>query len=299
MRLRAPGASTLAPEALPATSDLILHCHVSAWFRTHRSALPVPPADMRALIGGLEPAAFDAPPGKPVFPTIDERQYASVLDFGCGCGRIARQLAVASTPMPDCYVGIDLHRGMIRWCNENLASRLPNYTFVHHDVFNAGLNPDPSLPGVARFPVADDSVTLLVAWSVFTHLVQSQAEYYLDEVARVLSPEGVVIATFFLFDKAYFPMMQDFQHALYINETDLTNAVVFDRQWLVDGLDSRGLRIRDAQPPVMRGFQWRLEIVPGHGSASLPKDDAPFGRTPPPAKQKDPSRLGLGRRWRR
>ena len=251
-------------------------------FRRQKRTLPVPPPELRKLIGGLEPDRFDAPPGEPVFPTIHESQYASVLDFGCGCGRIARQLAVAAAPMPGRYIGIDLHRGMVQWCTENLASRLPNFAFVHHDVYNAGLNPDPSLTLVASFPVEDDSITLLVAWSVFTHLVQSQAEYYLDEVARVLAPDGVIIATFFLFDKAYFPMMQEFQNALYINETDLTNAVILDRQWLLDSLEARGLRIRDAQPPFIRGFQWRLEIVPGHGSVSLPEDHAPFGRRPSP-----------------
>lgn len=245
------------------------------------------------LIGGHEPEAFDAPPGQPLFPTIAESQYAFVLDFGCGCGRIARQLAMAAAPVPDRYVGIDLHRGMVRWCTRNLGSRLPTFTFEHHDVFNPSFNPDPSLPRVAPLPVEADSVTLLVAWSVFTHLVQSQAEYYLDEVARVLAPEGVVIATFFLFDKAYFPMMQDFQNALYINETDLTNAVVFDRQWLLDSLDARGLRVRDAQPPFMRGFQWRIEIVQGQGSISLPEDLAPFGRRPSPVGREDPSRVGL------
>lgn len=266
---------------------------MSLWFGKRELVLPVPPLRMRELIGGLRPEAFDAPRGEPLFPTIDRNQYASVLDFGCGCGRIARQLAIAGTPIPDRYVGIDLHRGMIRWCSAKLAPKLKNSTFVHHDVFNASFNPDPSLPSVAPFPVEDDSITLLVAWSVFTHLVQSQAEHYLDEVTRVLAPDGVMIVTFFLFDKAYFPMMQEFQNALYINENDLTNAVLFDRRWLVDVLESRGLRVRDAQPPSIRGFQWQLEVVRGHDSVPFPEDEAAFGRMPPPAGLHDPSSVGL------
>ena len=70
------------------------------------------------------------------------------------------------------------------------------------------------------------------ATSVFTHLIESQAEYYLARSRRVLAPTGVLIATFFLFDKAGFPFMQDIQNALYINHGDPTNAVIFDRRWL-------------------------------------------------------------------
>jgi SAM-dependent methyltransferase len=252
-----------------------------------RLVLPLPPVEMRELVGdpGLE--TFDHPAGEPVFPTVTTEQYASVFDFGCGCGRVARQLALAAAPMPGKYLGIDLHREMIDWCNENLAPRLRNFSFVHHDVFNPGFNPDPSLPRVAPFPLEDHSVTLLVAWSVFTHLLQTQAEYYMDEVARVLAPMGVMIATFFMFDKAYFPMMQEFQNALYINEDDPTNAVIFDRHWLVESLESRGLRIRSADPPIIRGFQWRVEVVPGRDSIPLQDDVAPFGRMPPPVRQPD------------
>ena len=248
---------------------------------------------MRQLVGPTEPEAFDQPRGQPVFPGLAPDQYESVLDFGCGCGRMARRLALADAPMPARYVGIDIHRGMIRWATDNLGSRLPNFSFVHQDVFNPQMNPDPALPRTAPFPVQDDGVTLLIGWSVFTHLLESQAEYYLDEVARVLRPGGVAIITWFLFEKAYFPMLQDFQNALYINEHDLTNAVIFDREWLLGALTRRGLRIRAAVPPAIRGFQWDMEIEPGQGSIAIPADEAPFGRKPPPLGPRDAPRVGL------
>jgi SAM-dependent methyltransferase len=247
---------------------------------------------MRELIGPTEPEAFAQVEGEPVFGSVSAEQYASVFDFGCGCGRLARKLALAAAPMPSRYVGIDLHRGMVKWCDENLAPALPNFSFVHHDVFNAGFNPDPTRPRTAPFPVETDSVTFLIAWSVFTHLTQPQAEFYLDEIARVLRGDGVAIATWFLFDKAYYPMMQDFQNALYINVEDPTNAVIFDRGWLPAALRSRGLRILAAQPPELRGFQWRLEITQGLDSVALPADEAPFGRKPPPLGPQNASSVG-------
>jgi SAM-dependent methyltransferase len=248
---------------------------------------------MRELVGPTDPAAFDQRPGDPVFPTLDKKeQYDFVLDFGCGCGRMARRLALAAAPMPERYVGVDLHAGMIAWANKNLASRLPQFTFIHQDVFNPGFNPDPSLPRTARFPVEDGSISLLLAISVFTHLTQDQTATYLDEVRRVLRADGAMLASFFLFEKAYFPMMQDFQNALYINDSDPTNAVILDRDWLLAELDARELRVRAARRPTTRGFHWDLEIVPGRGSVALPADDAPFGRQPPPVCSKPPHLIG-------
>jgi SAM-dependent methyltransferase len=248
---------------------------------------------MRELVGRPEPEGFEPPPGERVFPTITgEHHYDMVFDFGCGCGRIARQLALASRPMPKRYVGVDLHAGMISWASENLTRTLPNFSFIHQNVYNAGFNPDPTLPRTAPFPIEAASVTLLIATSVFTHLVQSQAEVYLDEVSRVLRPDGVMIASFFLFEKRFYPMMQDFQAALYINDVDPTNAVVFDRDWLLNGLQARDLAIRVARPPTVRGFHWELEIERGIPSIELPRDLAPFGRQPPPVCALPPHTIG-------
>ena len=251
-------------------------------FRRRALTLPLPPPEMRDLIGGHGPEEFEPPAEGPVLPGIESDRYEFVLDFGCGCGRIARQLALAARPMPGRYLGIDHHAGMVRWAGENLTSRLPNFSFAHHAVYDLGFNPDPALPRMAPLPVRDGEVTLMLAISVFTHLVQDQAEYYLDEVARVLAPKGVLYVSFFLFDRALFPMLQAFQAALYINHQDPTNAVIYDRAWLFEQLDRRGLRVRSAEPPVIRGFQWHLHVERGRGSIELPADEAPIGRRPPP-----------------
>jgi SAM-dependent methyltransferase len=222
--------------------------------------------------------------GDPVFRELDPDSYRFVVDFGCGCGRITRQLAQQSE-RPERYLGVDLHRGMIRWCNENLAPRVAGFEFRHHDVYNPTFNSDPTLPRVAPIPVESGEATLVVAWSVFTHLVQSQVEWYLKEVRRILSEDGVAVTTWFLFDKASFPMMQDFQNALYITEDDLTNAVIFDKNWLLNVIHKQGLVVRSATPPEIRGFQWVLRLAPaqvGDESVTLPTDDAPVGRMPAP-----------------
>ncbi len=258
------------------------------------ASLPLPPLELRELVGPTDPAMFDNPDGAPIWDGLPDEAWRSYLDFGCGCGRSARRL-LQQRPRPGRYVGIDLHAGMVRWCAENLAA--DGFEYQHHDVYNPGFNPDPHLPWVLPFPVPDRSVSVVEAWSVFTHLLEAQAEHYLDEVARVLTDDGLLICTFFVFDKAGFPFLQDSQNALYINETDPTNAVVFDRDWLLAGLASRGLQLVRADPPHTRGYHWHLRIgrtEQGWPTVDWPADDAPYGRHAPPLMRAGASRLGLG-----
>lgn len=258
-----------------------------------RASLPIPPFEMRQLVGPTEEAAFDNPAGKP-FLRLPDARFDSVLDFGCGCGRIARQLLLQK-PQPQRYVGFDLHAGMIRWCGENLAPHAPGFSFVHHDVENQSYNPGAGKEPLKPMPAGDGTVSLLIALSVFTHTIQSHAEFYLREAARVLRPDGEMTASFFIFDKRCFPMMQDFQNALYINIADPWNAVIFDREWLLATLQSAGLGIVRAKPPRVRGFQWMLHIrklTCGEPTVSLPEDNAPFGIRQAPSGIQNPSGIG-------
>ena len=245
----------------------------------------MPPPALRDLVGGSGPEAFENPEGAPIYPEVPRRAYESVLDLGCGCGRVARQLLLQQRRhRPSRYLGVDLHRGMVEWCQLNLAPHAPGFRFEHHDVYNAGLNPT----GASRLlplPAGDQEYSLLIAVSVFTHMAQDQAEHYLREASRVVQQDGYLQTTWFLFDKRDFPMMQDFQNALFINESDPSNAVIFDRGWLRETARDAGLTITRASPPEVKGFQWCIEMRPhatGEQEVALPADTAPIGRRPPP-----------------
>jgi SAM-dependent methyltransferase len=97
--------------------------------------IPMPPLEMRRMVGPTDPEDFDNPSGEPIYAGfgLPLDAYDSVFDFGCGCGRVARQL-LQQNPRPRRYVGIDAHRGMIDWCRENLSPIDPNFQFFHHDV---------------------------------------------------------------------------------------------------------------------------------------------------------------------
>lgn len=246
--------------------------------------IPIPPPEMRQLVGPTDPAAFDNPTGSPIFPFVPEPTYEAVFDYGCGCGRLARQL-MQQTPRPKRYVGVDIHRGMIEWNQNNLTPVDPNFQFHHHDVYNPSHAPDNTRRLTAPFEVEDSAFSLVIAWSVFTHIYERQVLHYLGEIARIMRPGGLFVSTWFLFDKRRFPMMQDFQNSLFINDSDPTNAVIFDRDWVREAADVSGLAITEVDPPAIRGFAWRVTMAhkgPGVESIELPQDEAPYGSKPPP-----------------
>jgi SAM-dependent methyltransferase len=257
--------------------------------------LPLPPLEMRQLVGPVDPALFDNPSGGLVYPYLPASAYERVLDFGCGCGRIARQL-IQQRPRPQRYLGIDLHRGMIEWCRANLAPAADGFEFVHHDVVQPSFNPGAEKPATLPFPAEDHAFTLIEATSVFTHLTQSAAVHYLSEVARVLEPGGFLHATWFLFRKDEYPMLTEVQNALYTNEYDLSSAVIFDRDWVRSTAAEAGLTIVEVLPPAIRNFHWRVIMQPsraGLEEGEFPPDEAPAGAAPPPAMPTEPSRVGV------
>jgi len=250
--------------------------------------------ELRQLVGALPDQHYDNPSGSPVFPEVPLQAYDFVFDWGCGCGRIARQL-LQQRPQPRQYVGIDLHRGMVEWCRRHLSPYAQNFEFHHQDIHNLGLNPGGKAE-VLPFPVSDSAVTLFLAWSVFTHVNEAAASFYLHELSRVLHPAGVAITTWFLFDKSDFPMMQDFQNALFINDIDPTNAVIFDQSWLRETADRAGLVLSSIIPPAIRGFHWKIYIkkaVSGAAHAEFPPDLAAKGVQRPPLMPLNAEHLGL------
>ena len=278
----APQPARSADEQQPVSSD----------------SLPFPPFEMRELVGTTDLSHFDNPEGKLVFRYIDFDlfNYDKIFDFGCGCGRLARML-IQQKPRPKRYVGIDLHAGMVRWCQENLQPAAPGFTFLHHDVFNIGFNPKRGSPLVAPFPVGDAQFTLVLAHSVFTHLTEQQALHYLRECARILEPGGVLYASWFFFDKRDFPIMQESANALYVSYEDPSAAVIFDREWMRTTAREAGLRIVGFVPPSVKGHQWAIMLTKRDDvqEPELPPDTAPRGVLRPPVGPPDPAKVGLGK----
>lgn len=100
--------------------------------------------------------------------------FESVLDLGCGCGRVLRWLADES-PGPQLY-GSDISGEAIAWDRANLP-------FARFEVNGQ----KPPLP----FP--DGAFDLVIAISLVTHLSEGLQRAWLEEIRRVLRPGGVVL----------------------------------------------------------------------------------------------------------
>lgn len=153
---------------------------------------PMPPAELLvAVAGGADPAPFSqrgrADGAKfmalAADAGLDTTGRLNVLDWGCGCGRIARWLAPDVTGQGGTFTGSDLNPRLTAWC----AANLPGRYAVN------GLRPPLDVP--------DAAADLVYAHSVFTHLTEETAAAWLAELARVLKPRGVAILTFH--DEAY------------------------------------------------------------------------------------------------
>jgi SAM-dependent methyltransferase len=139
---------------------------------------PLPPRRLMVRVAGTADAdwflrsgraAFDAIAGHVPLAEID-----SVLDFGCGCGRVTRYWSDFAGSVS----GGDVSGKAIDWCRQNLQ-------FGHFEVNR--LQP----------PLAfeDESFDLVYALSVFTHLTDELQLAWRDELRRVLRPGGRLLLT--------------------------------------------------------------------------------------------------------
>jgi SAM-dependent methyltransferase len=226
-----------------------------------RNSVPMPPLEVRKWVGPTDEASFDNPSGSPIYADfgIPGENYETVFDFGCGCGRVARQL-LQQNPKPRRYVGVDVNKELIDWSRNNLTPVDPNFRFFHHDVYSPGYSPRNRLRLTQPFPAQDAEFSLVIAHSVFTHLSKSQAEYYLSEVARILAPDGIAYTSWFFFDRLSFPFLPEV-YCLYTSEVDFAQAVLFDREWFIATVRNLGLGVWMTRPPWTAGHQWSVFLA--------------------------------------
>jgi SAM-dependent methyltransferase len=146
--------------------------------------LPMPPAEMIALVAGQAPPARFYRNGVVSAGRIRRTlanhgvrigELDSILDFGCGCGRVVRQW----TSLDGVEVaGSDYNPYLVQWCRENLEG-----TFETN-----GLAPPLNFP--------DEHFDLAYAFSIFTHLDEPLAHDWIAELGRVLRPGGFLIITY-------------------------------------------------------------------------------------------------------
>lgn len=216
-----------------------------------------PPRRLRGLVGNSDFRATGEEFGKHLRELAGLKASDRVLDIGCGAGRLARVLAGELRP-PGSYDGFDVSAEAVAWCQRHYRGTAAAFRFEHADLYNGMYNR--SSTGVAteyRFPYRDGSFDLIIATSVFTHLLADAADHYLAEVARVLAPGGRFFSTWFLLEPNQpgdHPPMIDFQQTggptATIDVALPEAALAYDAAWLRRQFAQQGLRLRE---PIVWG----------------------------------------------
>lgn len=106
---------------------------------------------------------------------------ATLLDLGCGTGR----LAVHAIPHLSSgrYIGVDISPTMIKRAAARVKAVIPRSGC--EVIWTHQVSP--------RFPQADNSVDMVCAFSVFTHMEHEDTYLYLKEAHRIVRPGGRLI----------------------------------------------------------------------------------------------------------
>ena len=145
-----------------------------------RYVAPFPPQELMQNVSGLTVDRDFAAHGAhfwEVFSLLLRRPLASfspILDFGCGCGRLARLFK----GHPGEVHGCDIDARHVEWVRRNLD-------------FVRALDTRPNEAVAYR----DRTFELLIAISVFTHLDEPTQDLLLSEMSRIVKPGGTLLLT--------------------------------------------------------------------------------------------------------
>jgi SAM-dependent methyltransferase len=221
----------------------------------------LPPLHLRRYVGPLNSFESSGAEFMDHLRLLAElRPEERVLDIGCGCGQMALRLEKYLDENGS-YVGVDIHRPSIRWCQKNIGHRRSNFQFAHIDVRNLAYNPNGTHRAETyQLPFDERSFDLILLKSVFTHMRPTEVSNYLREVSRLLKSNGRCLATFFLLNEEQARLALKGANDLefkygegvwrYRLEQSPESAVAYDENYVMELLTQHGLALKQ---PVYYG----------------------------------------------
>lgn len=101
--------------------------------------------------------------------------FESILDFGCGCGRIMRHWKRLYGPR---LYGTDYNPFLVKWCQKNLA-------FAEFKINKL----------TQRLEYEEGKFDFIYAVSVFTHLTEDLQKFWINELKRIVRACGYILIT--------------------------------------------------------------------------------------------------------
>lgn len=121
---------------------------------------------------------YEGPAVDALLALLDLGAAGSIVELGCGTGRVAAQMIGANTAATTRYLGVDISPRMVAIATDRLRP--------HAARAEARVAPDP-----LTIPVPDDSADRFVSTYVFDLLSGPRRDLMLAEAARVLAPAGI------------------------------------------------------------------------------------------------------------
>lgn len=141
---------------------------------------PFPSKELMTNVSGLTNDRDFAAHGVEIFRALVQASpkpiadYRSILDFGCGCGRLARMFK----GHPNRIVGCDIDKRHVNWVAGNLGYMTACLTSV---------NPP--------LPFGDNEFDAIFSISIFSHLTEKSQDDFLAELSRITSLDGYLFLT--------------------------------------------------------------------------------------------------------
>jgi SAM-dependent methyltransferase len=158
------------------------------------------------VIGGGDPERVASEVISVMASHVDLPAKSSILDVGCGCGRIATGLTQYLHPKSR-YVGVDIVSELVEFGRKRISPRYPNFSFQLLDEGNLSYDWWRQKNGqkdIARLSDAlpPETVDLAISISLFTHLDVPAATDVLAAIARMLGEGAQAFVTVFVLDSA-------------------------------------------------------------------------------------------------
>jgi SAM-dependent methyltransferase len=183
-----------------------------------------------------------------------------VLDAGCGPGAMVPEFARRLGPSGR-YVGFDVHAPSIRWCRRRYEHD-GRFAFVVAPVVSRYGSGEGQPAAIYRFPIEDAGAELVLAKSLFTHLLPEEASHYLCEIRRALKPGRTAVVTAFLFDPGHaaavrvaFPAESNGGLVRWRRRRRPTAAVAYAKPRFEEMIAQAGLKLRWMSPGYYPGAE--------------------------------------------
>jgi SAM-dependent methyltransferase len=149
-------------------------------------SLPLPDERLRNRVHGPDLCSFELF-GATFFKTLNQTlnayfdrnfcSFETILDWGCGCGRIARLFSRITEQKSGLrFYGMDVDEENVAWCNENLLFGSFHVT-----------------PTVPPSPFKGDMFDLIYGISVFTHMGVRDQKNWLNELKRISRKDAIIL----------------------------------------------------------------------------------------------------------